>query len=142
MSRRSLIALGGVLRSVGAILCGYVALIVGTTVVQEAIFGGVSYQSSGRSTLIAAGVLTPLAGVLAGAVTGSIARARPAFHALPIAVAIAVETTVLYRTGRVDGPLWFEALAGAALAVAVLAGSVLAGYWKSKPSGPGQVQPE
>ena len=39
-------------------------------------------------------------------------------------LAIAVETTALYRTGRVDGPLWFESMAALALM-----GGVLLGAW-------------
>lgn len=127
MARRGLIVLGRALRSVGAVLAGYVTLIIATTFVQETLLGGVSYQSSGRSTLVAAGLLTPIAGVLAGAATGAIARHRPVLHTLPIAIAIGVETTMLYRTGRVDGPLWFETLAGGMLAAAVIFGSLLVG---------------
>lgn len=117
------------MRSIGAVLAGYATLILGTTLVQENLLGGVSYESSAPRILVAAGMLTPIAGVVAGMVTGGIAAQRPLLHALPIAAAIAVETTLLYRTGRVDGPLWFETLAGGALAAGVIIGAVFAGRW-------------
>lgn len=118
------------LRSVAAVLLGYVALILGTTLVQETLLGGVSYQASPREILLAAGLLTPLAGAAAGAITGSIAAARPILHVLPIVMAIGIESTALYRSGRVDGPLWFEALAAIALMAGVLAGAAWAGWGK------------
>jgi hypothetical protein len=65
--------------------------------------------------LILAGVFTPMAGAVAGFISASIARRRLVVHALPICLAITIETAMLYHTGRVDGPLWFEAMAGATL---------------------------
>jgi len=132
MSRRGLTAFKESLRSVAAVLSGYIALIVGTTLVQETLLGGVSFRGSAHSTLLAASLLTPLAGAVAGAVTGAIARLNPVLHTLPIVLAIGVETTVLYRTGRVDGPLWFEAMAGTTLAAAVIAGGVVMSSWRKR----------
>lgn len=111
------------LRSAAAVAAGYILLVLLSTLVQEAWLGGVSYRASSLTTLILAGVFTPVAGIIAGYVTASIARRRPFLHALPICLAIAVETTVLYRTGKVDGPLWFEALAGATLIGGVILGA-------------------
>jgi len=42
---------------------------------------------------------------------------------------ISVETTYLYTTQRVDGPLWFEAGAAAALILAVCAATWLHGRY-------------
>lgn len=113
------------LRSTGAILAGYVALILLTTAVQEGLFGGVSFQRSSLPVLIGAGLLTPLAGVGAGYLAGRLAGTRPYLHVLPMCIAVAIETTFLYRSGRVDGPLWFEAMAGAALIAGIVAGAAL-----------------
>lgn len=127
MSHRVVALLRRVLRSSVTVLAGYVSLIIGTTLVQETLLGGVSYQASSLTILILAGLLTPLAGIAAGAVSGWLAAARPVLHVVPIAIAIGIETTALYRSGRVDGPLWFEALAAAALMAGVLVGAMLAG---------------
>lgn len=118
---------GGIVRaaaSVGAIVAGYLVLILLSTLVQEDLLGGVSYRNSSLGTLLAAGILTPLCGVVAGLVTAAIARRRPLLHVVPMVLAIAAETTALYATGRVDGPLWFEAMAGG-----TLIGGVLLGAW-------------
>lgn len=115
----------GAVRSALAVIAGYAALVLLTTLVQEGLFGGVSYRQSPTWALIAAGILTPLAAVGSGCVTALVAGARPLLHTLPIAVGIAIESTFLYRTGRVDGPLWFEALAAVALIVGVAAGALL-----------------
>jgi len=112
-------------RGVAAVLAGYVLLVLLSTLVQGLWLGGVSYQKSSLTTLILAGIFTPLSAVVAGLGTAAIARRRVFTHALPICLAIAVETTLLYRTGRVDGPLWFEALAGGALICGVLLGAWL-----------------
>lgn len=112
-----------ILRSAAAVAAGYVLLVVLSTLVQEFWLGGVSYRGSNLTTLIFAGIFTPVSGIIAGFATAAIARRRPFVHALPICLAIALETTVLYRTGRVDGPLWFEALAGATLIGGVLLGA-------------------
>jgi hypothetical protein len=120
-------------RSVVAVLCGYAVLVLLATLVQEFWLGGVSYRNSSLSTLALAGVFTPLSAVIAGFVTAAIARRRLLAHALPLCWAITVETTFLYRTGRVDGPLWFEMLAAASLIVGVLAGVWI---WRRFSSGP------
>lgn len=124
VERRPRAALRRTLRSVLAVVAGYAALVLVSTVVQEIWLGGVSYRRSSLPTLLLAGIFTPLSAVIAGGVTAAIAGWRPWLHALPVMLAIAVETTALYRTGRVDGPLWFEASAALALI-----GGVALGFW-------------
>jgi hypothetical protein len=109
-----------VMAVLGAI-AGYVAVALTSTLVQEVWLGGVSYRESARSVLILAGVFTPLGAFLGGLVSALVARHGRWLAALLLSALIAVETTYLFATGRVDGPLWFEAGAGAALIVAVLA---------------------
>lgn len=117
-------------RSVLAVAGGYAALVLLTYLVQESLLGGVSFRDSPLHTLLIAGILTPCAGGVAGYAAALVAGRWPVLHVVPICAAVAVETTALYATGRVDGPLWFEALAGAALIAGILAG---AGYrrWHS-----------
>ena len=108
-----------VMAVLGAI-CGYVALALASTLVQEFWLGGVSYRDSARSVLILAGVFTPLCAFLGGVVSALVATHDRWPAALLLSMLIALETTYLYVTGRVDGPLWFEAGAGGALIVAVI----------------------
>jgi hypothetical protein len=125
MAHRSIAIVVRVGRTVLAVVLGYLTLILLTTLVQETLLGGVSYHHSTTAILIVAGLLTPLASVVAGFVTAAIAGRWLFIHNVPMAIAIAVETTVLYTTGRVDGPLWFEALAGGTLIAGAFAGAWL-----------------
>lgn len=102
-------------------IAGYVTLALTSTLVQEVWLGGVSYRNSARSVLILAGVFTPLCAFLGGAISALIAAHSRWLAAALLSALIAAETTFLYATGRVDGPLWFEAGAGAALVAAVFA---------------------
>ena len=96
-------------------IAGYVVLALASTLVQE------SFRNSASSVLIIAGVFTPLCAFLGGFVSALVATRGHWLAALLMGALIATETTYLYVTGRVDGPLWFEAGAGAALIVAVFA---------------------
>jgi hypothetical protein len=111
-------------RSTLAIIVGELLLYAGTWFVQEAIFGHVTY-SDAASTLIGAGLLTPLAAVLAGFAVALIAGIRPYLHLIPMCGLILVETIFLFMRGIVDGPLWFETSAGLSLIGAALAGAYL-----------------
>lgn len=111
----------GVLGAVAA----YVTLALASTLVQEVWLGGVSYQRSESSELILAAVFTPLC-AFAGGLVGSLVAGRARWFATAILGGlIAVETSYLYSTQRVDGPLWFEAGAAATLILAACAATWL-----------------
>ncbi|MBP6012051.1 MAG: hypothetical protein KBA31_07475 [Alphaproteobacteria bacterium] len=109
-------------RSALAMVSGYATFVVGAFVAQETILGGVSYHDS-LGKLVAAGLLTPLAAIIGGALTAALAGTRPFLHILPMCALIIVETTYLYTSGKVDGPLWFEAAAGGSLVVGAVIGA-------------------
>jgi hypothetical protein len=114
----------GVLGAVAA----YVTLALASTLVQEVWLGGVSYQRSASSVLILAAVFTPLCAFVGGLV-GSLAAGRARWLATVVLSGfIAIETSYLYITQRVDGPLWFEACAAAALILAAFAATWLYEY--------------
>ena len=108
-------------------IVGYLVVALASTLVQEVWLGGVSYRNSARTVLILAGVFTPLCAFLGGLVSALIAARARWLAALLLSALIATETTYLYVTGRVDGPLWFEAGAGGALIVAVFAATWMCG---------------
>jgi hypothetical protein len=116
------------LRSVGGIVLGYATLVLASTFVQQTMFGGVSFHHSPISTLVLAGLLTPVAAALAGVVTAVVAGRAPIWHVVPMCLAVCAETTFLYTTHKVDGPLWFESGAGIALVVGVLIGAWASQY--------------
>jgi hypothetical protein len=113
------------LRSIAAIVAGYVALVVGSTLVQETLLGGVTFQNSSTQVLLIAGILTPLAAVLGGVVTATIAGRAPYWHIAPACLEVALETTYLFTTHKVDGPLWFEGSAGLSLVAGFVIGAWL-----------------
>lgn len=106
-----------------ATIAGYVALALTSTLVQEVWLGGVRYRESTPAVLIVAGLVTPLCALLGGSISALIAGRARWLAAAAFAALIVVETTYLYRTQRVDGPLWFEASAAAALILAVVVGT-------------------
>lgn len=114
-------------RSVAGIVIGYLILVLGAWVVQEAILGGVSYRDD-LTTIGLAGILTPMAAAIGAIATVSIAGRQPWLHLIPMFTLIVVETTYLYAQGRVDGPLWFEAAAGASL---IAGGTIGALSWQT-----------
>jgi hypothetical protein len=110
----------------GAIV-GYVTLALASMLVQEIWLGGVTYGQSERLVLILAGVFTPLC-AFAGGLVGALVAGRTRWLAAAILSGlITAETTYLYSTQRVDGPLWFEAGAAVALILAVCAATWLSG---------------
>lgn len=118
-------ALKTVIMGVLGAVAGYVTLALTYTLVQEVWLHGVSYQQSERSVLILAGLFTPLC-AFAGGLASALVSARARWLAATLLVGlIAVETAYLYSTQRVDGPLWFEAGAAAALILAVCAATWL-----------------
>ena len=111
------------MRSIAAIVIGYAVMVAGAWFGQESVFPGTEYGSPVLEVLTV-GVLTSVLAGMGGVVTAILAPSRPYLHLLPMAVLISIETILLYVTGRVTGPLWFELLAGASL----IAGTVI-GAW-------------
>jgi hypothetical protein len=108
-----------------AVLVGYLVLGLASALVQEVWLGGVSYHRSSTRVLVLAGIFTPVCGLLAGLAVAKIGQRAATRAALILVLLIALETAYLFVTGRVDGPLWFEAGAGAAIAAAVFLGAWL-----------------
>jgi hypothetical protein len=111
------------MRSIAAIVIGYAVMVAGAWFGQESVFPGTEYGSPVLEVLTV-GVLTSVLAGMGGVVTAILAPSRPYLHLLPMAVLISIETVLLYVSGRVTGPLWFELLAGASL----IAGTVI-GAW-------------
>jgi hypothetical protein len=106
-------------------IAGYITLALGSTLVQEIWLGGVTYQHSERIVLTLAGVFTPLSAFAGGLASALIAGRSRWLAAAILSGLITVETTYLYSTRRVDGPLWFEAGAAVALILAICAATWL-----------------
>jgi hypothetical protein len=124
----------GLLMGLLGAVAGYVTLALTSTLVQEVWLGGVSYRESERLVLVLAGIFTPLC-AFAGGLVGALVAGRSRWLAAAILCGlITVETTYLYTTQRVDGPLWFEAGAAAALIFAVCAATWLSAHYVARRS--------
>ena len=93
------------------------------TLVQENLFGGVSFTKSGASILLMSGALTFAAAVLGGLVAGWIARGFPMLPAVILAAEVPVETTYLIVNGKTIDPAWFDIMAASSLVVGILLGA-------------------
>jgi len=113
------------LRSVLAVIVGYVVMVVLITLVQEGAFGGVGWYESSIPVLLVAGLGTCLSGVVGAYVTGPVSGKRALPHAAVMAGLTVVEMIALSVTGKLSGPVWFDVIAEASLFAAILVGGVL-----------------
>lgn len=117
------------LRVVAGVVCGYAVMVVLITLVQETWFGGVGWNKSPFGVLAAAGFFTSVAAGVGAVLATSIARPSGRLAAAIMASLVVVETSVLFATGKVSGPLWFDLAAAASLVVAIMVGAELYLRW-------------
>ena len=122
------------LRSVLAVVVGYVVMVAGAWLGQETFYPSSEYGSP-LPEVIMVGILTSALGGLGGTVTALLAPSRPFLHLIPMAALIAIETVTLYVNNRVSGPLWFELLAGASLIAGTFIGAWLGVQVKHRSKG-------
>jgi hypothetical protein len=111
------------LRSVLAIVLGYVTMVAGTWFAQASLFPDTEYGAP-LVPLMTMGIVTSIMGGTGGLVTALIAPRRPFLHLIPMGILIFVETIALTVQGRVHGPLWFELMAAAALVAGTVVGAM------------------
>lgn len=115
----------GLLWIVLAAVIGEVALVLLTTLAQEALFDGISYSTSSNFDIIFGGLATFIAAVLSGIVTSIIARRYSYWPHIIISLVITAETTFLIAKGKTGDPIWADALAGLSLILGVWLGRFL-----------------
>jgi len=109
-----------ILRAVIAILAGEAFLVLGTTVAQEVLVDGVSWNDSSRGDLLIGGVGSIVAAILSGMLAHLIIKRHNLIPLIVLSVFVVAETTWLILTGRTTDPDWFTMAAGAGL---------IAGFW-------------
>jgi len=106
-----------------AVVAGYVTLVLLTVVVQEGMFGGVSYSKTSLPLILVAGVLTTACSAAGGAVAAWI-FGKPWFPpALAMCGLVVLETTYVMLTDGVEGPLWFDIMGPGSHVIGILLGS-------------------
>ena len=111
-----------------AVLAGYLVMVLLITVVQELIFGGVSFQTTPMPQLLAAGVLTCFSAVAGGAVAARIFGRPWNPPAWAMCGLVVLETAYMTSAGKLDGPLWFDIMAAGSLVVGILVGAYAIQY--------------
>ena len=108
-----------------ALVAGYATMIICIFIVQEGMFGGVTYQKTPLPQLLVAGILTSASALVGGAV-GAWVFGKPFFPpALAMCGLVVLETTYMIAAGRLPGPLWFDVAAASGLLFGILLGAFL-----------------
>ena len=122
----------GLLRSLGAALGGYAAIIVATTLGFTPL-GGIIHLSAPLRVHALATVVAIVSGILGGMVAGWIGGRFPVRHALGAAACVVIESSLIIGLRRGTDPLWFEVLGAATLVLATVSGGYLWGSLRRQP---------
>jgi hypothetical protein len=109
------------LRSVVAVVGGYLIVAAGTILTFNVLVGQVTINSNPRQMILGT-IGAVLAGIAGGVVAGVVAPRFPFGHAAAVLLFLAIDTASVVAKGT--GPAWFD-LAGSG----ILATSVLFGGW-------------
>jgi hypothetical protein len=119
-----------VVRSILAVVFGYIVIAAGTILTFNIIVGQISVASS-PSQLLAGTVGAVLSGLVGGMVAGLVAPRAPILHALAIWILLAIDTASVIANG--SGPVWFDLAGSGVLAVSAVIGGGLIG-WRKVPA--------
>ena len=103
-----------------AVISGYVSMGFLITVVQEWIFGGVSYNKSSLIVLAVAGFGTFLSAIMGGWLAYFINSYSTKLSNMIMCGMVIVETTWILNTFKADSPIWFDVLAALSLIIGIL----------------------
>ncbi|MEQ8364414.1 MAG: hypothetical protein RIF39_04950 [Cyclobacteriaceae bacterium] len=109
-------------KTLRGIVLGEIALILLTTLAQEVIYNGISYNTSPTLDLLSGGLLTVLAAILAGIIAAYAGGKGNYWPHVFISIIISIEMTYLISSGITKDPLWFDVLAGLSLVTGVWIG--------------------
>lgn len=111
-------------RSLLAVLAGYLAIALGNVLTLELLLGGISWTGSSPGELAVATVGAAAAGLAGGWVATVVAGRRPLLHACGVLIPLALDTVWVITSGVSSDPIWFD-LGGS---LTLMAACVLAGY--------------
>ena len=94
-----------------ATILGYITMGFLITVVQEWIFGGVSYNKSSLIVLAVAGFGTFLSAIMGGWLAYFINSYSTKLSNMIMCGMVIVETTWILNTFKAESPIWFDVLA-------------------------------
>jgi hypothetical protein len=109
----------GVLRSVAAVVGGYLTVALGTILTFNVLVGQLTVES-GPLQLILGTVGAAVSGLAGGFVAGIVAPRFPFAHAAGVLILLVIDTVTVVAKG--PGPLWFDLAGSGVLAITVLIG--------------------
>jgi hypothetical protein len=109
-----------VLRSIVAIIGGYLAVAAGTIITFNVLVGQVTVDSS-PAQLILRTIGAAISGFVGGLIAGIVAPRFPLAHAAGVLILLAIDTASVLAKGT--GPAWFDLAGSSVLALAVLFGA-------------------
>jgi hypothetical protein len=108
-----------VLRSVAAVVGGYLTVALGTILTFNVLVGQVTV-GSGLLQLILGTIGAALSGLAGGLVAGIVAPRFPFAHVAGVLIFLIIDTASVVAKG--PGPLWFDLAGSSMLAITVLIG--------------------
>jgi hypothetical protein len=107
------------LRSVVAVVGGYLIVAAGTILTFNVLVGQVTIDSNPRQMILGT-IGAVLAGIAGGVVAGVVAPRFPFAHAAAVLLFLAIDTASVVAKGT--GPAWFDLAGSGILAISVLFG--------------------
>jgi hypothetical protein len=107
------------LRSVAAVVGGYLIVAAGTILTFNVLVGQVTVQSNPRQMILGT-IGAVLAGIAGGVAAGIVAPRFPFGHAAAVLLFLALDTASVLAKGT--GPAWFDLTGSVILAISVLLG--------------------
>jgi hypothetical protein len=108
-----------VLRSLAAVVGGYLTVALGTILTFNVLVGQVTVDS-GSLQLILGTIGAALSGLAGGLVAGIVAPRFPLAHVAGVLIFLIIDTASVVAKG--PGPLWFDLAGSSVLAITVLIG--------------------
>lgn len=100
-----------------AICLGEAILVLGTTLIQEILLGGISYYTSSGPALFSAGIGSFFVACLAGFVAFGVMKRKTEVPIAVLSMLVIIETFWLINSGHTSGPIWFDLMASISLII-------------------------
>jgi hypothetical protein len=121
-----------VFRSAAAMILGYAAIVVLTSLGFNVMLGGRPLYGGSVLTLGAGMMVAVISGIVGGYIAGCVGALRGLFNAALVLLPLTIDTTyVLFFFKRSSAPFWFDAMASGTLMLCTLLG----GFWSEQRRG-------
>jgi hypothetical protein len=108
-----------VLRSIAAVVGGYLIVAAGTILTFNVLVGQVTINSSSLQLMVGT-IGAIISGLAGGGIAALVAPRLPVLHAAGVLILLAIDTASVLAKG--PGPVWFDLAGSIILALAVLLG--------------------